>query len=127
LSEKTKTATVLVPVDQLSLAIGREGQNVRLAAQLTNWRLDLKGKEVKTDEVAELEKVEAKEAATPEAKPTADATSPAPTVAASATPPTAPSVKTEPETKTEAKTEVTEDSATKQPEVTVNPTQDKQV
>src|SRR3989344_3306556 len=127
LSEKTKTATVLVPVDQLSLAIGREGQNVRLAAQLTNWRLDLKGKEVKTDEVAELEKVEAKEAATPEAKPTADATSPAPTVAASATPPTAPSVKTEPEAKTEAKTEVTEDSATKQPEVTVNPTQDKQV
>ncbi len=37
-----KTAVVLVPDDQLSLAIGREGQNARLAAKLTGWRIDIK-------------------------------------------------------------------------------------
>ncbi len=36
------TATVIVPDDQLSLAIGREGQNARLAAKLTGWRIDIK-------------------------------------------------------------------------------------
>jgi N utilization substance protein A len=42
-SEKTgKTATVVVPEDQLSLAIGRDGQNARLAAKLTGWRIDIK-------------------------------------------------------------------------------------
>lgn len=38
----TKTATVVVPEDQLSLAIGRDGQNARLAAKLTGWRIDIK-------------------------------------------------------------------------------------
>ncbi len=37
-----RTAVVVVPEDQLSLAIGREGQNVRLAAKLTRWRIDIK-------------------------------------------------------------------------------------
>ena len=37
-----KQATVVVPDDQLSLAIGREGQNARLAAKLTGWRVDIK-------------------------------------------------------------------------------------
>lgn len=37
-----RTATVIVPDDQLSLAIGREGQNARLAAKLTGWRIDIK-------------------------------------------------------------------------------------
>jgi N utilization substance protein A len=37
-----KTATVVVPEDQLSLAIGRDGQNARLAAKLTGWRIDIK-------------------------------------------------------------------------------------
>jgi N utilization substance protein A len=37
-----KTAIVIVPDDQLSLAIGREGQNARLAAKLTGWRIDIK-------------------------------------------------------------------------------------
>ncbi len=42
-SEKgPKTATVVVPEDQLSLAIGRDGQNARLAAKLTGWRIDIK-------------------------------------------------------------------------------------
>jgi N utilization substance protein A len=38
----TRTATVRVPRDQLSLAIGRDGQNARLAAKLTGWRVDIK-------------------------------------------------------------------------------------
>jgi N utilization substance protein A len=41
-SSDTKTATVVVPEDQLSLAIGRDGQNARLAAKLTSWRIDIK-------------------------------------------------------------------------------------
>lgn len=39
---ESKTATVIVPEDQLSLAIGRDGQNARLAAKLTTWRIDIK-------------------------------------------------------------------------------------
>ena len=41
-SEETNTASVVVPDRQLSLAIGREGQNARLAAKLTGWRIDIK-------------------------------------------------------------------------------------
>jgi N utilization substance protein A len=41
-AEGGKTATVIVPDKQLSLAIGKEGQNVRLAAKLTGWRIDIK-------------------------------------------------------------------------------------
>lgn len=44
LDEAAKTATVFVPEDQLSLAIGRDGQNVRLAAKLCGWKIDIKGK-----------------------------------------------------------------------------------
>ena len=40
--DDTKEATVIVPDDQLSLAIGREGQNARLAAKLTGWKVDIK-------------------------------------------------------------------------------------
>ncbi|RME86571.1 MAG: transcription termination/antitermination protein NusA [Anaerolineae bacterium] len=40
--EKGRTATVVVTEDQLSLAIGRDGQNARLAAKLTGWRIDIK-------------------------------------------------------------------------------------
>ena len=42
LNENEKTATVVVMEDQLSLAIGRDGQNARLAAKLTGWRIDIK-------------------------------------------------------------------------------------
>jgi len=42
IDEETKTAQVIVPDNQLSLAIGREGQNARLAAKLTGWRIDIK-------------------------------------------------------------------------------------
>ena len=40
--ENAHEALVVVPDDQLSLAIGREGQNVRLAHKLTNWKIDIK-------------------------------------------------------------------------------------
>jgi N utilization substance protein A len=42
LTEEERTATVVVGEDQLSLAIGRDGQNARLAAKLTSWRIDIK-------------------------------------------------------------------------------------
>ncbi len=42
IDEDAHTATVIVPDDQLSLAIGKEGQNARLAAKLTGWRIDIK-------------------------------------------------------------------------------------
>lgn len=40
-----RIATVIVPSDQMSLAIGKEGQNARLAYKLTGWRIDIKGPE----------------------------------------------------------------------------------
>jgi N utilization substance protein A len=43
LEEAQQSASVIVPDRQLSLAIGREGQNARLAARLTGWRIDIKG------------------------------------------------------------------------------------
>ncbi len=43
-NEEEKTAEVTAPDDQLSLAIGKEGQNVRLAARLTGYRIDIRGK-----------------------------------------------------------------------------------
>ncbi len=54
IDEANKTATVIVPERQLSLAIGKEGQNARLAARLTGWRIDIKAvvtpsKPVETD------------------------------------------------------------------------------
>ena len=42
IKEEEKFAQVIVPDDQLSLAIGKSGQNVRLAAKLTNWKIDIK-------------------------------------------------------------------------------------
>ncbi len=45
LFEADKTATVVVPERSLSLAIGKEGQNARLAAKLTGWRIDIKSEE----------------------------------------------------------------------------------
>ncbi|MBW2420344.1 MAG: transcription termination/antitermination protein NusA, partial [Deltaproteobacteria bacterium] len=51
IDETNKSMDVIVPDDQLSLAIGRRGQNVRLAVQLTGWRIDIKS-ESKMREVA---------------------------------------------------------------------------
>jgi transcription termination/antitermination protein NusA len=46
---ETQTALVIVPDYQLSLAIGREGQNARLAARLTGWRIDIKSETQASD------------------------------------------------------------------------------
>jgi N utilization substance protein A len=51
-----KTATVVVPDDQLSLSIGKEGQNARLAAKLTNWRIDIKSISEAAEEAMRREK-----------------------------------------------------------------------
>lgn len=64
IDKKRKAAVVTVPDDQLSLAIGKDGQNVRLAAKLTGHRIDLKGegesKNKKAGEVVKAEKAEKK-------------------------------------------------------------------
>ena len=52
--DDNKQATVVVPDDQLSLAIGKEGQNARLAARLTGWRVDIKSETEFAEEEAEL-------------------------------------------------------------------------
>jgi N utilization substance protein A len=57
LNENEGIATVVVPDKQLSLAIGKEGQNARLAAKLTGWRIDIKS--ASTAEVEQLAKAEA--------------------------------------------------------------------
>lgn len=55
LNEAEQKAAVKVPEDQLSLAIGKQGQNVRLAAKLTGWNVDIEGTEGAS--VDEVEKV----------------------------------------------------------------------
>ncbi|HEX9260207.1 MAG TPA: transcription termination/antitermination protein NusA, partial [Acidimicrobiales bacterium] len=50
--EDIGVAEVIVPDSQLSLAIGREGQNARLAARLTGWRIDIKSETQLADEEA---------------------------------------------------------------------------
>src|SRR3954467_9049842 len=52
--DEDEQATVVVPDDQLSLAIGREGQNARLAAKLTGWRVDIKSETEFAEEEAEI-------------------------------------------------------------------------
>jgi N utilization substance protein A len=52
IDEETGTAEVIVPDYQLSLAIGKEGQNARLAARLTGWRVDIKSETQLADEEA---------------------------------------------------------------------------
>ena len=52
IDEETGTATVVVPDYQLSLAIGKEGQNARLAARMTGWRVDIKSETQVAQEAA---------------------------------------------------------------------------
>ncbi|MBQ1892680.1 MAG: transcription termination/antitermination protein NusA [Clostridia bacterium] len=56
-NEGEKAAKVVVPDNQLSLAIGKEGQNARLAAKLTGWKIDIKSKSV-ADEEMDIEPAE---------------------------------------------------------------------
>ncbi len=98
LLESDQTAVVVVPDRQLSLAIGKEGQNTRLAARLTGWRLDIKGmtewEEIKEATQAlngsavepEVEAAEAVEEATAIVEEAAAAVEPEPVVAEVAAP-----------------------------------------
>jgi len=69
INERDKKALVKVKEDQLSLAIGRDGQNVRLAARLTGWRLDIVGDKEKK---VEIKKEEESSDASTDAKAVAD-------------------------------------------------------
>jgi N utilization substance protein A len=55
IDEESGTATVIVPDYQLSLAIGKEGQNARLAARMTGWRVDIKSETQVAEEAAYAE------------------------------------------------------------------------
>ncbi len=61
IDESTGTATVIVPDFQLSLAIGKEGQNARLAHRLTGWRIDIKSETQIEEEALGLETYEGEE------------------------------------------------------------------
>ena len=91
IDEEERIASVTVPERMLSLAIGREGQNARLAAKLTGWRIDIRsdsGTEsedgegvAQPDDATKPDKVEAEkadEAAEPEAEKAADSAEPEP-------------------------------------------------
>ncbi len=75
IDEEENTATVIVPDHQLSLAIGKEGQNARLAARLSGYRIDIRsesqdlGLDVEPDEEVEFETVEEGDGATEAAAP----------------------------------------------------------
>jgi len=58
IDEERNTCTVIVPDKQLSLAIGKEGQNARLAAKLTGWRIDIKSVSAIESEKAIIEEPE---------------------------------------------------------------------
>jgi N utilization substance protein A len=81
----TQTAMVIVPDYQLSLAIGKEGQNARLAARLTGWRIDIKSETQFAEEGRRPASTpvtpDAAEAAAPEGAPEAAAEAGAPTEA----------------------------------------------
>ena len=58
INEEEKTALVVVPDYQLSLAIGKSGQNARLAAKLTNWKIDIKSVSQMKEEMEAQEALE---------------------------------------------------------------------
>lgn len=66
LNEEEKVAQVYVPSDELSLAIGKDGQNVRLASKLTGYRIEIEGNEMPTEEAEKEEVVAEKAEKTPE-------------------------------------------------------------
>ncbi len=53
--DEAKSATIIVPDDQLSLAIGKEGQNARLASKLTGWRIDIKSQQQMAEAEADMD------------------------------------------------------------------------
>lgn len=73
LDEENKTAVVTAPEDQLSLAIGKEGQNVRLAVKLTGYKIEIKGSGIKKDPTSLAETNELRGASTEDTVDTKDA------------------------------------------------------
>ncbi len=69
INEEEKIATVSVPKDELSLAIGKEGQNVRIASKLTGYRIEIEGREDASVEAVPIPEVEAKEATSSDQTP----------------------------------------------------------
>ncbi len=70
LYEEDRSAVVVVPDNQLSLAIGREGQNARLAAKLTGWKIDIKSEtQIRAAEKAAREQSESEKVAKTVAEP----------------------------------------------------------
>ena len=53
--DEERSATIVVPDDQLSLAIGKEGQNARLASKLTGWRIDIKSQQQMAEAESNME------------------------------------------------------------------------
>ena len=74
LKEEEKEAVAVVPEDQLSLAIGKRGQNVRLAAKLTDWKIDIAGANTDTEVDVEIEEEGEDKEANEEQKKTKDST-----------------------------------------------------
>lgn len=72
LDEEEKAANVGVLEDQLSLAIGKAGQNVRLAARLTGWKIDINGEKIEASPEAVVEEGVTEEATTPAEAQTAE-------------------------------------------------------
>lgn len=68
LNEKEETAIVQAPEEQLSLAIGKDGQNVRLASKLTGWRIEIESKGGVKKAVKEDKEIEKKEVKSKKAK-----------------------------------------------------------
>jgi N utilization substance protein A len=66
IDEETGTASVIVPDYQLSLAIGKEGQNARLAARLTGWRIDIKSESQAAEEASSARSRRSQPAAEPQ-------------------------------------------------------------
>ncbi|MEG2688428.1 MAG: transcription termination/antitermination protein NusA, partial [Clostridia bacterium] len=77
INEEEKTSRVVVPDEKLSLAIGRSGQNARLAAKLTGWKIDVKpysSLQAENEAAAEAERAEAEATENADAEATAEAT-----------------------------------------------------
>ena len=68
-NEEERNAKVIVKDDMLSLAIGKDGQNARLAARLTNWKIDVRPYSAYMKQKEEEEAAEAAAAAEEEAQP----------------------------------------------------------
>jgi transcription termination/antitermination protein NusA len=79
IDQETQTALVIVPDYQLSLAIGKEGQNARLAARLTGWRIDIKSETQFSEEQSAARAGAAANAGAASASPTGPSGSPSAT------------------------------------------------